>query len=111
MGKDNKAKQEMQTACRDYTLHLHKRLQGVQFKKRAPKCIRLIKKFATEVMYTNEVRIDTALNRAVWLNGIRNIPRRIRVRVTRKLTKMRMPRRNSSPLSLTSLATTSPDSR
>merc|ERR1712166_1345684 len=80
----NKAKQEMQTACRDYTPHLHKRLQGVQFKKRAPKCIRLIKKFATEVMYTNEVRIDTALNRAVWLNGIRNIPRRIRVRVPRK---------------------------
>ena len=30
------------------------------------------------------MRISTALNRAVWLNGIRNIPRRIRVRVTRK---------------------------
>ena len=51
MGKDGQRK-EMQPACRDYTLHLHKRLQGVQFKKRAPKCIRLIKKFATEVMFT-----------------------------------------------------------
>ena len=30
-----------------------------------------------------EVRIDPSLNRAVWLNGIRNVPRKIRVRVSR----------------------------
>ena len=30
------------------------------------------------------MRIDNSLNRAVWLNGIRNIPRRIRIRVTRR---------------------------
>ena len=30
-----------------------------------------------------EVRIDPSLNRAVWVNGIRNVPRKIRVRVSR----------------------------
>ena len=50
---------EMQTACRDYTLHLHKRLQGVQFKKRAPKCIRLIKKFAAQTMFTKVSKPST----------------------------------------------------
>ena len=45
-------RKEMAPACRDYTLHLHKRLQGVQFKKRAPRCIRDIKRFAQKEMYT-----------------------------------------------------------
>merc|ERR1712151_1235193 len=83
MGRDG-PKKEMQPACRDYTLHLHKRLHGVQFKKRAPRAIRDIKRFATKEMYPKDVRIDNSLNRAVWLNGIRNIPRRIRIRVTRR---------------------------
>ena len=30
-----------------------------------------------------EVRLDPSLNRAVWLNGIRNVPHKIRVRVSR----------------------------
>ncbi len=30
-----------------------------------------------------EVRIDPSLNRAVWVNGIRNVPGRIRIRVSR----------------------------
>ena len=29
------------------------------------------------------MRIDPSLNRAVWLNGIRNVPRKIRIRVSR----------------------------
>ena len=28
--------------------------------------------------------MDTELNRHVWMNGIRNVPRKIRVRITRK---------------------------
>ena len=52
MGKDMGKKTEMQPACRDYTLNLHKRLQNVQFKKRAPRAIRNIKRFATAEMYT-----------------------------------------------------------
>ena len=44
-------KQEMQPACLDYTLNLHKRLQGIQFKKRAPRAIRNIKRFAQKEMF------------------------------------------------------------
>merc|ERR1712060_113443 len=77
-------KTEMQPACRDYTLNVHKMLFKVQFKKRAPRCIRDIKRFATKEMFTEDVRIDTALNRFVWSHGIRNVPRKIRVRITRR---------------------------
>ena len=30
------------------------------------------------------MRVDPQLNRMVWATGIRNIPRKIRVRITRK---------------------------
>eukprot|EP00352_Strombidinopsis_acuminata_P006344 CAMPEP_0176357532 /NCGR_PEP_ID=MMETSP0126-20121128/14841_1 /TAXON_ID=141414 ORGANISM="Strombidinopsis acuminatum, Strain SPMC142" /NCGR_SAMPLE_ID=MMETSP0126 /ASSEMBLY_ACC=CAM_ASM_000229 /LENGTH=97 /DNA_ID=CAMNT_0017711181 /DNA_START=106 /DNA_END=399 /DNA_ORIENTATION=+ len=63
---------------------MHKRLQGIQFKKRAPRAIRDIKRFATKEMFTKDVRVDTALNRFIWMKGIRNVPRKVRVRVTRK---------------------------
>ena len=43
-----------------------------------------IKKFATSMMHTKEVRIDAALNHFVWHKGIRNVPRRVRVKLTRK---------------------------
>lgn len=45
-------KTELQPACRDYTLNLHKRLQGIQFKKRAPRAIRNIRRFAQKEMHT-----------------------------------------------------------
>merc|ERR1719454_299949 len=77
-------KKEMQPACRDYTLNMHKILQKVQFKKRAPRCIRDIKRFATKEMFTKDVRVDTGLNRFVWSHGIRNVPRKIRVRISRR---------------------------
>ena len=43
---------DFKPATRDYTIVLHKRCQGVQFKKKAPKAIKCIKKFATEAMKT-----------------------------------------------------------
>ena len=45
-------KADLQPACRDYTLNMHKRLQGIQFKKRAPKAIKTIRKFAQKEMFT-----------------------------------------------------------
>jgi len=35
-------------------------------------------------MGTEDVRLDVGLNKAVWDNGIRNVPRRLRVRLHRK---------------------------
>ena len=49
--KDGK-KKEMEAVTRDYTLNLHKRLHGIQFKKRAPRAIRDIKRFTTAEMFT-----------------------------------------------------------
>jgi len=54
------------------------------FKKKAPKAIKEIRKFAQKAMGTNDVRVDVKLNKFVWSQGIRSVPRRIRVRVARK---------------------------
>merc|ERR1712094_56851 len=41
-------------------------LHKIQFKKRAPRAIREIRKFTAKVMSTTDVRIDTKLNKAIW---------------------------------------------
>ncbi|XP_014671736.1 PREDICTED: 60S ribosomal protein L31-like isoform X1 [Priapulus caudatus] len=69
---------------REYTIHLHKRLHSVGFKKRAPRAITEIKKFAEKQMGTPDVRVDTRLNKFIWSKGVRNVPYRVRVRLARK---------------------------
>merc|ERR1711879_1078919 len=90
MGKDKitsrhqyKMPKELTPATRDYTVNLHKRTQGIQFKKKARRAVAAIRKFAREAMGTEEVKIDTKLNQFVWSQGIRNVPRRVRIRVKR----------------------------
>jgi len=74
----------VEPCTRDHTIHLHKYLMKIQFKKRAPRAIREIRKFAVKAMQTKDVRVDTKLNKAIWAQGVRNVPTRIRVRFTRK---------------------------
>ncbi|DBA65628.1 TPA: 60S ribosomal protein L31 [Trebouxia sp. C0005] len=69
---------------REYTINLHKRLHKITFKKRAPKAIKEIKKFATKHMRTSDVRVDVKLNKAVWSRGIRNVPIKLRIQISRK---------------------------
>mmetsp|Transcript_18633 Transcript_18633/g.17942 ORF Transcript_18633/g.17942 Transcript_18633/m.17942 type:complete len:122 (-) Transcript_18633:45-410(-) len=69
---------------RDYTIHLSKRVHKIGFKKKAPRAIKEIRKFAVQNMGTKDIRIDSKLNKFVWATGIRNTPTRIRVRLTRK---------------------------
>eukprot|EP00455_Lapot_gusevi_P033450 TRINITY_DN365_c0_g1_i1.p2 TRINITY_DN365_c0_g1~~TRINITY_DN365_c0_g1_i1.p2 ORF type:complete len:143 (+),score=41.28 TRINITY_DN365_c0_g1_i1:56-484(+) len=66
------------------TVNLHKRLHGVTFKKRAPRAIKEIKKFASKLMKTEDVRVDVNLNKFVWSNGVKSVPTRVRVRLHRK---------------------------
>ncbi|CAJ1947529.1 unnamed protein product [Sphenostylis stenocarpa] len=73
-----------EVVTREYTINLHKRLHGCTFKKKAPKAIKEIRKFAQKAMGTNDVRLDVKLNKLVWSQGIRSVPRRIRVRIARK---------------------------
>jgi len=69
---------------REYTINMHKRVHGVSFKKRAPRAIKEIVKFAKQMMGTKDVRVDTLLNKFVWSQGVRNVPYRVRVRLHRK---------------------------
>ncbi|KAJ5125247.1 hypothetical protein N7448_004574 [Penicillium atrosanguineum] len=69
---------------REYTINLHKRVHGVSFKKRAPRAIKEIRAFAEQAMGTKDVRVDPALNKKVWEAGIKGVPFRIRVRISRK---------------------------
>jgi len=84
--KDGKktGRKTLEPVTRDFTIHLQKYVHGVQYKKRAKTCIRTIQKFAAKAMGTKDVRIDTKLNKFVWSSGIRYVPRRVRVRLSRK---------------------------
>nr|AAX62418.1 ribosomal protein L31 isoform B [Lysiphlebus testaceipes] len=82
---EKKAKSAInEVVTREYTVNLHKRLHGIGFKKRAPRAIKELKKFAVQQMGTPDVRIDTRLNKQLWSKGIRNVPFRVRVRLSRR---------------------------
>ncbi|KAL0768237.1 hypothetical protein CaCOL14_009212 [Colletotrichum acutatum] len=70
--------------AREYTVHMHKRLHGVSFKKRAPRAIKEIKAFALQAMGTSDVRVDPQLNKKVWEQGIKGVPYRLRIRISRR---------------------------
>jgi len=61
-----KKSRSKEVVTREYTIHLHKRLHTVSFKKRAPRAVKEIKKFAQKAMKTTDVRVDVKLNKAVW---------------------------------------------
>merc|ERR1712037_143156 len=70
-------------------IHFYKRpslfskmLHGIGFKYKAPRA-KEIKKFAEKQMGTKDVRIDTRLNKAIWAQGVRGVPFRMRVRLAR----------------------------
>jgi len=69
---------------REYTIHMHRRLHGVTFKKRAKRAVQEIRKFAFQAMGTKDVRLDPALNQKVWECGIKGVAHRLRVRIARK---------------------------
>merc|ERR1712168_1612366 len=74
MVKDKSSKSPMnEVVTREYTINLHKRIHGMQ-----------IKKFAESMMGTPDVRIDVGLNKYVWSKGVRNVPRRARIRLSRR---------------------------
>ncbi|PFH45343.1 hypothetical protein AMATHDRAFT_78050 [Amanita thiersii Skay4041] len=81
-GKTRSALQDVVT--REYTIHLHKRVHGRSFKKRAPWAIKSVVSFAQKAMGTNDVRIDPKLNQAVWAQGIKSVPHRMRLKLERK---------------------------
>ncbi|KAH8827125.1 60S ribosomal protein L31 [Flagelloscypha sp. PMI_526] len=61
---------------REYTIHLHKRVHGRSFKKRAPWAVKSVIDFAQKSMGTELVRIDPKLNQALWAQGVKTVPHR-----------------------------------
>ena len=68
----------------DTTHNIHKLAHRVQFKKKAPKALTAIKNLVAKLMRTADVRIDPKLNQFIWSQGVRNLPHRVRVRISRK---------------------------
>ncbi|XP_052795325.1 60S ribosomal protein L31-like [Mya arenaria] len=86
-GKDGKQKPKStinEVITKECTINLHKRVFGIGFKKRAPRAINEIRRFAEKMMGTNDVRIEARLNKHIWSKGIRSVPYRVRVRLARK---------------------------
>ncbi|XP_035681125.1 60S ribosomal protein L31-like isoform X2 [Branchiostoma floridae] len=83
-GEKKKRSAMNEVVTREYTVNLHKRVHGMGFKKRAPRAVKEIRKFAEKMMGTPDVRIDTRLNKQVWAKGVRSPPCRLRVRLARK---------------------------
>jgi large subunit ribosomal protein L31e len=59
-------------------------LHNSTFKRRAGRAVREVKKFASQTMGTDDVRITNELNQFLWSKGVRNVPYRVRVRLDRK---------------------------
>jgi len=60
-----------EVVSRVHTINLHRRLHGIRFKRRAPRAIREIRKFAEDQMGTKDVRIEENVNQQVWSKGVR----------------------------------------
>eukprot|EP00756_Hemistasia_phaeocysticola_P008078 Hpha_TRINITY_DN14488_c0_g1::TRINITY_DN14488_c0_g1_i1::g.157687::m.157687/K02910/RP-L31e, RPL31; large subunit ribosomal protein L31e len=81
-GKKDRKGAELKTI--ETTIHMHKYLKGRTFKKRAPFAVKVVRAVAKKFMRTSDNRLDTKLNKAVWSQGIKNCPTRLRVRLERK---------------------------
>ena len=82
---DKKVKKDTnKEITRDFTVNLHKRLHKIQFKKRGKRAINEILRFAKKQMWVKDVRMDTELNHYVWKDGIRDIPNKVRIRISKK---------------------------
>lgn len=79
-----KERRAKEVVTREYTINLHKKLHDIKFKSRAPRAIKEVRKFASKIMGTKDVRLDVSLNKAIWSKGIKNVPTRLRVVISRK---------------------------
>ena len=83
--KDSKRKSALnEVITREYTIHVHKLVHGKCFRRKASRAVSEVRKFAQKQMGTEDIRIDTRLNKFLWSRGIKNAPTRVRVRLARK---------------------------
>jgi large subunit ribosomal protein L31e len=68
---------------RIYTVPLWIKLRRTHGLKRAKKAAKFLREFVARHMKNPNVKISTEVNEQIWARGIRNPPRRIKVRVVR----------------------------
>ena len=66
------------------TLNLRKKLLKHPKWKRSEKAIRLIKEKLKKITKTENVKIDSSLNEAVWSKGNKNPPTKIKIRLKKE---------------------------
>lgn len=86
MGKKEERKGLSETAI-DTTINIHKLAHRTQFKHKAARAVSEVRKLVAKMMKTSDVRVDPKLNQFIWNQGVRNLPRRVRVRISRKRTE------------------------
>ncbi len=52
--------------------------------RRANKAVKIVKDFIKKHTKAEEVKLDSSVNEALWMRGIRKPPRRIKVKVTKE---------------------------
>ena len=67
---------------RIYTVPL-KEAWNAQRYRRSERAMMVLKAFAVRHMKAKEVSIDTSVNEAIWVRGIKNPPHKIRVKMTK----------------------------
>ena len=67
---------------RIYTVPLGRAWVAPRYR-RAEKAVTVLRKFVQRHMKPEEVVIETAVNEAIWARGIKNPPRKIRVRLSK----------------------------
>jgi len=82
--KQSKVKREMSPLTRVVTFNVHRALKGYHGKQKAPRAIRELKKMAFKEMGTPKVLVKSTLNIALWQKGIRHVPHKMRIKITRK---------------------------
>mmetsp|Transcript_11178 Transcript_11178/g.18713 ORF Transcript_11178/g.18713 Transcript_11178/m.18713 type:complete len:113 (+) Transcript_11178:56-394(+) len=80
-------KKEKSSQTREYTVNIAKVISKTAHQKRAAKAVKHIKNFAGKEMNTKDVRLDVNLNKYVWSKGVANVPRRVRIRCSRRLNE------------------------
>ena len=68
---------------REYVVPLRKLMRGSKGYHRAKKAIKVLKKFISRHMHSENVKIMNEVNEEIWSKGIRNPPRKIKVKVVR----------------------------
>ena len=85
--REKKQERKPDTLTYEATVHLAKLIHGKTFCKRAPSAVKAIRTFAGKLMKTKDNRVDASLNNHLWSQGIKGVPGRVRVRITRKVAE------------------------